>query len=184
MKTTLRAIMVLVAGILTFSGSIAQKTSPEYDDLYYLPSDKAATAVEVQDVSRPELQEREPSDYEKYINSLENQRYADPQTYSYDDTLDYKNDKNFIESQYQEKDGNTYITNNYYNSDDYGYTSRIKRFYDPFYSSGYYDMGYYDPYRYQPGWSFGLSFGYPYSGFGFSYGWPYYSYWDPFYYSY
>jgi hypothetical protein len=188
MKTTLRSQMVLALGLLATSGAIGQKTSSEYDDLYYIPSDNKSAPVEVkQAAAAPEAPAYEPSDYEKYINSLENQKRGNSGEYRSTDTLEYVEDREYIDTQTKEKDGNTYITNNYYNTDEYSYSSRIRRFYDPFYSAGYYNSWYYDPFWYVPGWSFGLSIGYPYSGFGFSYGWPgnygYYPYYNSWYYS-
>ena len=68
-------------------------------------------------------------------------------------------DPEYVESEsYETEDGTTYVTNNYYNTDDYYYATRIRRFYDPFYSVGYYDSWYCDPYWYSPGWSFGFGY--------------------------
>ncbi len=52
--------------------------------------------------------------------------------------------------QYVDEDGNTYITNNYYQDDsyDYFYASRINRFYRPMYGAGYYDPFYTNMYWY------------------------------------
>jgi len=40
MKTTLHTYMVLVLGLFAFTGAMGQKTSSEYDDIYYRPSEK------------------------------------------------------------------------------------------------------------------------------------------------
>ena len=37
-----------------------------------------------------------------------------------------------------DQNGNTYVTNNYYNDDDYSYTSRLRRYYMPNYGVDYY----------------------------------------------
>jgi hypothetical protein len=182
MKTNLKSYMVLVLGLFAFSCIMGQKTASEYDDMYYRPSDKQVTQqAEKQEIVTPQIQSDEPDDYEKYINSIENQRLGKTELEYSDDTLEYKEDPNYVGGEYYEKDGNTYITNNYYNPDEYYYTSRIRRFYDPYYSFGYFNSWYYDPYWYEPGWSFGMSFGYPYWGLGLSYGWPsYYSWYYPY----
>ena len=184
MKTMLHKMMVLVLGLCAFTGATGQKTSSDNDDLYYRPSDnKQAPATVKQETVNPQSPAYEPDDYEKYINNLENQRAtSSTQEYS-NDTLEYAQDPQYVGSDYYEKDGNTYITNNYYNTDDYQYATQLRRFYDPYYSAGYYDPWYYDPYWYAPGWSFGMSFGFPYMGFSLSFGWPYYSSWySPYYY--
>ena len=102
---------------------------------------------------------------------------------------------------YTDENGNTYVTNNYYDDYyDYEYSSRLRRFHQPNPGYSYYDDYYtnlynynYDPFMwgtsiymgynwmwpsysyFRPGWNFGigLGFGYPYSGFA----------WDPFFYS-
>jgi hypothetical protein len=183
MKTTLRIGMVLVSGLLMLTSATGQKTSSEYDDVYYIPTEeKQVPVIEKQVAATPVAPAYEPDDYEKYISNLENQKNNQPEQEYYSDSLEYAGDQNYIETERKEKDGNTYITNNYYNTDDYSYSSRIRRFYDPFYSAGYYDSWYYDPFWYEPGWSFSMSYGYPYMNFGFSYGWPFYSYRYPRYY--
>jgi hypothetical protein len=188
MKTTLRLYMFLVLGLSAFTCAMSQKnskTSSEYDDIYYIPSEKkAAPSVQQQAPGTIETPAYEPTNYEKYINSLENKSESKSAQSSYIDTVEYAQDQNYVGTDYLGKDGNTYVTNNYYNTDDYYYASRIRRFYDPFSSVGYYDPFYYDPFWYDPGWSFNMSFGYPYYGYGFSYGMPYYSPWYSGYYGY
>lgn len=192
MKTQYRSIAVLVMGLAAISCAFGQKTTTEYDDMYYIPSGKKAVQpAEKQEVVTPPAKKETVSDYERYINSLENQQAVqeDVQPVYTDDSLEYATDPNYASGEYSEKDGNTYITNNYYNSDDYYYSSRIRRFYDPYYSAGYFDSWYYDPYFYSPGFSMSMSFGYPYYGYGMGYGmgysYPYYSsWWYPDYYGY
>ena len=180
MKTFIRSYMVLVLGAFVFSGAYGQNNSAEYDDMYYIPSEKKSAPVQKkQEPATPKVQADEPDDYEKYINSLENQRVNQQQTEYYSDSLEYAEDQDFVGGEYYEEDGNTYVTNNYYNTDDYYYASRIRRFYDPFMTMGYYSSWYYDPFWYQPGWSFRMSYGYPFSSYGFSYGLPGYGYGYP-----
>ena len=54
MKTLYKSYMVLVLGIAAFSSAMGQKTSTEYDDMYYIPSDKKS-------VQSAEKQETVPS---------------------------------------------------------------------------------------------------------------------------
>jgi hypothetical protein len=73
------------------------------------------------------------------------------------------------------QDGDTYITNNYYNDEDYydfQYSSRLKRFHSNYYLNSYYSDYYtnlywydYDPYD----WGISIYFGY--------------NFWDPYYYT-
>jgi len=99
-------------------------------------------------------------------------------------------------TQSSDQNGNTYVTNNYYNNDDYydyAYSSRIRHFYHP-YGWNYYDPYYtnmywynYDPYSYGvslylsyswwgaqnncgSNWGISNNYGYPYyGGYGGSY---------------
>ena len=43
MKTNLRSYTVLFLGFFAFSCAFSQKTTSEYDDMYYIPSEKKAT---------------------------------------------------------------------------------------------------------------------------------------------
>jgi len=185
MKTTLQIVFVLAFALSLVSCSSSLKTTAEYDDVYYQPSDQPvvaeATPVAVQRSTAPA---EKMDDYEKYIASLEDKpfkssEYTDESLQYTGDTVYYAEDPQYIDTtNYEEQP--VYITNNYYNTDDYYYASRIRRFYDPFYSFGYYDPWYCDPYWYSPGWSFSYGFGYPYWHYGFSYGYPYW--YNPYYY--
>ncbi|MEO5673319.1 MAG: hypothetical protein ABIQ74_01610, partial [Chitinophagales bacterium] len=81
--------------------------------------------------------------------------------------------------QYQDEDGTTYITNNYYNgsnNDGGWYTSQLNHFYSPYMGFGYYDpfytgFGFSAPFYSSPGLSLSI-------GFGFG---GYYPYYDPWY---
>ena len=178
--------MVLVLGLFAFSCVMSQKTSTEYDDMYYIPSEKKA--VQAADKQEPATGNTatEPDDYEKYIKSLEQKRAAKKASQvTYEDTLEYAEDQNYVDSEYYEEDGNTYVTNNYYGTVIIIMLHGSEDFMIRFIPSVF-DSYYYDPFWYEPGWSFRMSFGYPYYGFGYSYGWPYSSwYWgSPYYYSY
>ncbi|MBL4753524.1 MAG: hypothetical protein JKY52_08050 [Flavobacteriales bacterium] len=101
--------------------------------------------------------------------------------------------------QYVDENGDTYITNNYYDDDfayddyyDYSYTARIRRFHRPVYSYGYYDPYYTNSYWYSgnaydygtslyvsyPFWGSGVSWwlGLGWLGFGWGYGYGAYGY--------
>lgn len=112
-----------------------------------------------------------------------------------------------------EQNGSTYVTNNYYDMDDYYdymYASRIRRFHQPYYNSGYYSPYYtnmywynYDPFffgtsiyttysffnpyvpwgynHWSPGWNIGWN---SWSGMYFNYGWGWSNPWNWSYYGY
>src|SRR4030043_1726018 len=133
MKTTLQIVFVLAFGLSLVSCSSSLKTTSEYDDVYYHPSDQPVVAAPAPVVVQKSAAPVEPmDDYEKYIESLENQPYKsteyseETQQYT-DDTLQYAEDPQYVDREYYEEDGTTYITNNYYNTDDYNYATRIRR---------------------------------------------------------
>lgn len=133
----MRKIVFLLASIiaLVYNASYAQ-----YDDVYYDPSKSSTTStkvvknVEEKDVSAP-LQD----------DQLDGQQSENSKAYQYDGV--------------EASDGNTYITNNYYNDDsynDYFYTSRLRRYYQPSYGFGYWDNYYTNYYFYDNNpWSWG-----------------------------
>lgn len=95
--------------------------------------------------------------------------------------------------QYSDTEGNTYVTNNYYNSDndeyvyydDFEYSTRLRRFHHSYNNFGYYSNYYTNPYFYDPFWapapsfnswwrpSFAVSF-----GFGNPWGWNNWNRWN------
>ena len=96
--------------------------------------------------------------------------------YSYEDEASTRlAEDEYYDPKYSETenndDGNTYVTNNYYNSNyDYQYSSRIRRFnncnsgysyYNPYYTNPYY---YGSPY----GWNTNIYFGNYYSGYAYN----------------
>ncbi len=185
MKNLYKSFFVLVLGIGACSSVMGQKSSSEYDDLYYIPSDKktveSSDKTEVVPSSTVTPHNQGLSDYEKYINSLSKQNTKSKQIQPQldEDSLEYAEDPNYAGSEYAEKDGSTYVTNNYYsNPNDYYYASQIRRFYDPFYSAGYFDPWYSDPYFYGGGFSMSIGFGF---GMSYGYGYPYYGYGNPYY---
>ncbi len=185
MKTITKICMILTLVAYTSLYAKGQETTTEYDDVYYIPAkEKAAPAVESPTPNSQQSQSdtEQMDDYEIYIQNLEKQRLNQTESTYEEEYVEYADDPNYMDSNYEEKDGNTYVTNNYYYSDyydDYYYTSRIRRFYRPFYSYNYYSSWYLDPYWYSPGWSLSFSFGYPY--YSYSYWYPYDYFYSPYY---
>lgn len=103
------------------------------------------------------------------------QRYDDGGS----DNYRLKGSKTYVDS-----NGNTYITNNYY-EDNY-YSSQLERFYRPYCGMGYYDYAYTPSFYW--GWGGGLGFGYSpfYSSYygsywGWDLGWGLGGYYNPWY---
>ena len=78
---------------------------------------------------------------------------------------------------YSDENGNTYITNKYYNNDfdyddyyDYGYAVRLRRFHNPCWGFGFYDSYYTNSYWYDYNpWHWGSSIYLGYSWWGSGY---------------
>ncbi|MCX7954265.1 MAG: hypothetical protein N3A01_03635 [Bacteroidales bacterium] len=144
------------------------------------------------DIYSSTIKQDENSNFSSYYNSEANNIPQNTQTSKkYEQTIESSNN------------GDTYVTNNYYNFDpddyyDFSYAARIRRFHGPYLGFGYFD-GFYTNlywYTYDP-WDWGISiyFGYrwwPYYAYyyypalfyvGFYYPW-YYYYWHPYYYYY
>ena len=156
MKRTFYLGFALVAAAALQSCSSSKSAFRDVkDDVYYVQSDdkyyKGESAPE--EVSKGSFSD-ERSDYDSKQN---------PNSES-----EYRKDSRILE----DKGGDTYINNNYYNDNsgynDFYYTSRIRRFYHPSATFGYHNPYYYYGYRYRPGWNIGFSYGYP-------------SWYDPFY---
>ena len=120
------------------------------DDVYYTPGD--------------------PEPKKETKQSSNNNNYDDD--YGSEDS--YYEDEYYSESQTTtDENGNTYI-NNYYYGDYNDYSTRLRRFYDPYYGFSYYSPAYTGVYFDSWGgwgWSVSLGWGYP-------------NYWDPWYYHY
>ena len=155
------------------------------DDVYYTPGDDARQAA-----SAPAPAQQAPSqgtrqdNYDRTNASGENGTVNNDDYYSPSST-----------TRTSDGSGNTYITNNYYNSDDYydyAYSARLRRFYTPVYGYGYYDPFYTNSYWYDynpVSWGVSIYLGYnwwapsyfyyspfAYPSWGFSFGWGYPSY--------
>lgn len=187
--------IAMLAALGFFSASCATQSASTRttDDIYYSSGDAQTTTTETITTTTPES-----TDYSTYPGNSDNYEYAkEPET-----TDGYRMSGADLGSEsYTDDEGNTYITNNYYDDyygyDDYHYTSSINRFYSPYYGFSYYSP-YYSPYYYSPyydpwGWNIGISFGwghscYPYGyydpwyGYGYyPYGYHPYGYYDPWY---
>ncbi len=155
MKALYYISIVVLIGLSSCNSALY--TGAEYDDLYYLPSDRPISESRVS-VNSP-IQERTLKAENYYDNiyaadTLVSDQYSD--AVDYDDAIPSKN----INNNYY------YGSNDYF--DNYSYSGRIRRFYG----------NYFDPYWRDPFYS-----GY-YSPFGYSYGYggfPYSNYYDPFY---
>jgi hypothetical protein len=203
MKT--KFIVTGIIAVMTGAYSSGQRTSSSQyeDDIYYNPK-TAATGQSGQNYSGGAMTAAESytaypadeagmSDYERYLHALESGKTVDEATaavksapveyYDAPASSNGQNNNVYLESS-QSKDGqgNTYITNNYY---DDSYAARINRFSRPYYGYSYYDPWYYGPganlwYDSYFGWGGSFSF-----GWGSPYYYPHYSaFYNPWYYGY
>ncbi|NLJ08053.1 MAG: hypothetical protein GX437_10320 [Sphingobacteriales bacterium] len=170
---------LLTAFLLSSCSSLMNMNS--YDEVYYNPKMKTAEEV-AQPQTAPETTVPQPEDNQQY--SKESQPVD---TYSETEV-------------YEDKNGDTYITNNYYGDVDiyddydyydydYKYSRRLKRFYHPYTTYSYFHPYFYDIYWYNPyyynGFSFYFGWGYSYYGYSYFYDPFYYDYWRyPYYYNY
>lgn len=132
---------LLLISLALFSASCSstyQAGTPVPDDIYYSSSDPAPAAP-----ARATYPATPPAPAQDYTQEGNNyNQNADQQNYT--------EQQNTSSDYYQDGQGNTYITNNYYNDDyyDYSYSSRLRRFYGPVYGYGYYDPFYTNSYFY------------------------------------
>ncbi|MBN1338088.1 MAG: hypothetical protein JXA03_02130 [Bacteroidales bacterium] len=190
MKTKLVKISIIA---LLAAGCSSTMYTANFDDVYYSPDENAA----VNDNVQSGLESASP-DY--YTIAPESESGSNNNEYSSGEYVEYNAEEPYYSDTetWQDPEGNTYVTNNYYGSDDYydySYASRIKRFHDPYYGFGYYSPCYtnqywynYDPwywgtsiYMGYPFWSpsmyFGFSYNWGWGSAGIGWGWPYYSSW-------
>ena len=174
---------ILLAGVI-LSSCASYRQIDEVDDVYGQSSraysSSGGTAAAKQSAST--IPERTPANttaesyYQNYQGAGTNEEvdeYYDP---------NYKNSKY---GNYTDTDGDTYVTNNYYDGgfyDDY-YSSRIRRFH----RNHYHAYSFYDPFWYgygsgfgwnswgmRPGWNVSIGYGwggYGMGGWGMNYGW-------------
>ncbi len=204
------AIVLLISAIYISSCSSGRIAAKNYDDVYYSDRDAGSgnnTTPEIsnntssQDYSGSKQNEPQ-RNYDQNNNSGNNAQNSQSGNQSNTNNSDQTPERfqnNVNSSDYTstqssaDQDGNTYVTNNYYNNDDYydyAYSSRLRRFYHP-YGWNYYDSYYtnmywydYDPYSYgvslylsynfwrpqyvwTPAWGSCIGFGNSYYGGGY-----------------
>ncbi len=191
MKTFPYLLAIIAAALSACSTSYQANRTLPLDDTYYSLADaRKEVIVYNEEIKLEDMSPANSNPYnEQYLNSPENsntQSNFDYNQYNAEQGLDqntssYQN-PNYSDS-YADGDGKTYITNNYYgdsyNSDDYYYASRIRRFHNPYAGFSYYSPAYVG-YYYDPFYSgFSIGFGYTW---GMGYGWNsfYGGYYDPF----
>ena len=162
MKAIYHIIILALLALSSCTSSLY--TGSEYDDLYYLPSDKPVVK------SKPQGNNMSATGNQQDQNYYDNIYAADTLVSDeYSDAVDY-NDQ-MVVNKNENGGGNNY-------NDYYSYSDRLNSFY-----GNYFNPYWRDPYYYGYGYpSFGLSFGLGY-GFGLSFGWgyPYYGYGYPHY---
>ncbi len=178
-------LLIPVAVLLSACSSSQQASRTSYDDVY-------VTSVPKQPAPEVKQQTTQPSDYTPAKPAEQPSRF------------EYTDKESSTSSTRTDKEGNTYITNNYYyDADDYydyAYTARLRRFYRPYYGWGYFDSYYTNLYWYDydpASWGVSIYMGYnwwapayyyyhPFSwSFNISFGWPVYSCWgQPYWYWY
>ncbi len=188
--------LLFAASILYISSCTSGQytASREYDDVYYSSGDK----VQERQTNNNQNNQNQSVTPE---NSSAQEAIGNDNAIDNQQRFDYNNNQNNNAEQpdytsTQERDGNTYITNNYYDNDDYydyTYTSRMRRFnhpcgwsyYDSYYTNSYwYD---YNPISYGVSIYLGYNFWHPYQwgpswGFSIGYGSPWYNPWySPYY---
>lgn len=163
-------IFVSIASLIFIAGcSSTKSTTSVPDDVYYAAGDRSGDPQPATAVTPTN-----PSDYSR-----------DDSNYNPDQNTNYNQDNSSqapsSTEQYSDEKGNTYVTNNYYNEDDYydyQYSARLKRFYSPAIGYGYYDPFYTNSYWYDYNpYNYGVSI-----YLGYNWWAPSYCYYDPFWY--
>lgn len=188
----------LLSATLLSACSTTQHTgrSSAGDDMYYSLADaRKIQPVYHEDIKMQDVSPANSSDYSGSDNNSSNPNF-DYNQYKQENGIDQPqqttdqnanyNSPEYTDSYYNDQDGKTYITNNYYgdgyNDDDYYYAARIRRFHNPYAGFGYYSPAYSGFYG-DPFYSSGFSI-----GIGYSWGWGatsiYSSWYDPFWYPY
>jgi len=179
--STMKTFASLTALLALFlSACTTTYQAPVYDDVYYSPKDKPAVVVKEQASAQQEG---------KYTRVTITSETETPQNTVVEEQVYDNNPVVEDGGQYVDPNATTYETNNYYSgySDDdyydYQYSSRLRRFHNPYQFDNYYHDYYtnnywysYDPYYY--GSSIYLSYNWLYPSYSmFHFGW------DPWYWS-
>ncbi|MEZ5067957.1 MAG: hypothetical protein R2847_05455 [Bacteroidia bacterium] len=134
MRTLVTVIATLAAASLSSCSSSQQTANAYTDDVYYSAgTPKAETPATVNNTPAAGQSDYASNEKGTATSSDENR-------------FDYQSDGSSAS-----QSGNTYVTNNYYNDDDYydyAYTARLRRFYRPMWGYGYYDSYYTNSYWY------------------------------------
>ncbi len=181
----------IIAAMGFLASSCATQTASRgssTDDIYFSTEDAQASTITTETTTTTNTSDT----YTTYPGNSEKVDYNQPSG----SDADYRTGSEDLSSEtYYDDEGNTYVVNNYYEDDNYGYddyddyyyTTNIYRYYYPYSGFGYYSHCY-SPYYYNPyGWniSFGWGYGscYPYGYYNpwscHNYG--YYGYYDPWY---
>lgn len=184
MKTTIR---LFALGIITLAGSCSSSQhagSSSTDDVYYSANDKQR------------VENQTTSDISSYKNESQVSESNDSQSENTSSDYSARSEDDYYSTTTTDETGNTYITNNYYEKDDYydySYSANLRRYYMPAYGYGYYDPFYTNLYWYDynpVSWGVSIYMGYnwwapssyyyspwyPSIGFSFGWGYPYYPY--------
>ena len=164
----MRALFIpVVSAVLLFGSCASQKMSRNesgnYDDVYYSSNDAQAEQT---------------TPAQSYESATPSENYS--QAPEQNSRFEYDQSTPAPYSTTEERDGNTYITNNYYGDDDYydyAYASRVRRFHtDVTFGYGYYDSYFTNAYWYDYNpYSYGVSIYLGYSWWTPHYQ-PYYNY--------
>ncbi|GEM_PF-3113560 len=178
----MKATYIIIAALLLISAgcSSAYRSTTTYDDVYYDGSERYLENI----------RQEEPRASGKYERNEQRSKYESEREYPYEDFSD--GGEEYVEN------GNTYITNNYFDAPyDYFYSARIRRFSRPFLGFSYFgpcyaDYRWYDPYFSgvsiymswgNPGWGWGNP-GWGWSNSRWGWGRPGWGWGNPFFYSY
>ena len=170
----------IIAAMGFLASSCATQTASRgssTDDIYFSTEDAQASTITTETTTTTNTSDT----YTTYPGNSEKVDYNQPSG----SDADYRTGSEDLSSEtYYDDEGNTYVVNNYYEDDNYGYddyddyyyTTNIYRYYYPYSGFGYYSHCY-SPYYYNPyGWN--ISFGW---GYGSCYPYGYYGYYDPWY---
>ncbi|MDD5571555.1 MAG: hypothetical protein PHD97_10455, partial [Bacteroidales bacterium] len=184
---TIKNILPLVV-ILALGACNTTRNTATYDDVYYNPKTDKTTKAPV--YSQPSSNTSSDSKDAGY-NSNQGQTLKAEDSIPSSANSDYNNSRQSTTESYSDENGNTYVTNNYYDDYyDYSYAARMRRFYEPSYGYSYYDDYYTNMYWYSYNpmdWGVSIYLGYhwvsPFFYMGYSPWWHYSSWymWDPWY---
>lgn len=203
MKKLFKYLFLFSAVLFAACSSTYQARTGYVDDVYYSKKTVPHYTYKKVKVNSEIVQSSE----EASVKSSEEDSVIITDDVQYVQNEEYQSQDTIVESYSEaDEDGNTYITNNYYNNDiddfyDYTYASRLRRFHYPYLGFSYYDDYYtnlywynYNPYYLSMSfysmpdlWLLTSTSWYrPYYGWGFGYyGHPFYNYgWEPYYYGY